>query len=667
MAPFLALCAVACVACDGDAGDDDAAGPDGSVDGGVVAAPAPAELPVFGPCLEGWRAFDAEGIEACDPWPETGRAACPVGLAHFPGTPGCATVGPTCPADGFPTDLPAGPVLYVEAGAASGTGSRADPYGTITEALDVAAGGDVVAVAVGEYLERITLPLDVTVVGACASGVQISGADAGGAATAIRRVTLGGGAGSGLRAGAGTGVTVEDLVIHRASSGGLVARGGAITGQRVVVTDTVATMPANGCGVGVYDGGEVTLDALVIGRARADAIYVSGAGSTAILGGASIFDVRPDEDGDAGRGVFTRGAGSTVLRGVVIEGARAVAILGTGRATISLTDVVVRDTGPRMSDSTFGRALSALGGTTVSATRFFAENNHDVGVFSEDDGSRVRLSHVLVRDMRSEAVDGSGGRCVVVQDEGAMSIDHGLFSRCRDIGVLVHGAGAVVESSDITVRDTLDQEVEPAGGWGGGAQYGGSLILNRALIEGCSEIGLYAHGMDSVLKGDDIAIRDTASDTSEGIRGRGVSIQEGALGTFDRLLVEASREGGVMAMGAGTRIVANDLTVRDTSSAACVADGCDSNAASLSSYDGAEFEAARFHLEGAEICGLWLDQGAGLDLRQGVIRGNPIGACIIDEAFDIGRISDDVRYEENGTNLDAPALPVPSPVEPLPT
>src|SRR5688572_21564297 len=69
------------------------------------AAPAAAMLPELTPCPSGWRevAPSEEGRAAtCDPWPAGGRVTtCPAGQAHFPGEPGCASIGSACPVGEF--------------------------------------------------------------------------------------------------------------------------------------------------------------------------------------------------------------------------------------------------------------------------------------------------------------------------------------------------------------------------------------------------------------------------------------------------------------------------------------------------------------------------------------------------------------------------------------
>ena len=81
--------------------------PDAARDGATDAytgptPPTPPAPPVLTPCPPSWRTVtSANGIETCDPYPESGyRTDCAFDEAHWPGTPGCTRVGTACPADG---------------------------------------------------------------------------------------------------------------------------------------------------------------------------------------------------------------------------------------------------------------------------------------------------------------------------------------------------------------------------------------------------------------------------------------------------------------------------------------------------------------------------------------------------------------------------------------
>jgi hypothetical protein len=58
-------------------------------------------------------------------------------------------------------------------------------------------------------------------------------------------------------------------------------------------------------------------------------------------------------------------------------------------------------------------------------------------------------------------------------------------------------------------------------------------------------------------------------------------------------------------------------------------------------------------------------EGGQLDLANGRVRGHPIAACVQADGYDLGRLSDDVVYEDNDSNIQTTNLPVPAPVSPI--
>jgi hypothetical protein len=83
----------------------------------------------------------------------------------------------------------------------------------------------------------------------------------------------------------------------------------------------------------------------------------------------------------------------------------------------------------------------------------------------------------------------------------------------------------------------------------------------------------------------------------------------------------------------------------------------------LSSNDGASLTTSRFEVTNAGDCGVQVTEDAGLDLRDGVIAANSIGACVQQDGYDLSRLSTNVRYSDNGTSLDATMLPIPMPLD----
>jgi len=224
-------------------------------EGGVTTCdPWPGSSPVvMNPCPEGWREVEDDGVVTCDPWPEGGPHECADDEAHFPGEPGCSRIGTACPERYWAEDLPeGGTTMYVLAGApAGGAGTQASPFGSVSEALDVAAEGTIVALSKGTFDEAVVLDTGITIWGACVeetvltssvpsteSGtVTVRGHD-----TVVRNLRLGGERPGVWLDGSSLSVHLEDVVIERATQvGWFVGDSGRGTARNVVVRRTRPT------------------------------------------------------------------------------------------------------------------------------------------------------------------------------------------------------------------------------------------------------------------------------------------------------------------------------------------------------------------------------------------------------------------------------------------
>ena len=67
----------------------------------------------------------------------------------------------------------------------------------------------------------------------------------------------------------------------------------------------------------------------------------------------------------------------------------------------------------------------------------------------------------------------------------------------------------------------------------------------------------------------------------------------------------------------------------------------------------------RFTLLRSPQCGLQLAEGGEASLSQGEVGEHGIGACVQTDGFDLGRLSDQVSFRDNGRKLDASAVPLP--------
>ncbi len=110
----------------------------------------------------------------------------------------------------------------------------------------------------------------------------------------------------------------------------------------------------------------------------------------------------------------------------------------------------------------------------------------------------------------------------------------------------------------------------------------------------------------------------------------------------------------------GTVLDLEDVVIRTTIETACAPDGCNPAGIGLGAYELAAVSVRRFLIEDNVLAGVQVANDGSLDLSEGIVRGSPIGASVDVDGYDFDRLSDGVRYEDNGTNLDSSSLPVPS-------
>jgi len=75
--------------------------------------------------------------------------------------------------------------------------------------------------------------------------------------------------------------------------------------------------------------------------------------------------------------------------------------------------------------------------------------------------------------------------------------------------------------------------------------------------------------------------------------------------------------------------------------------------------DGASLTMTDFVIQRAALCGLHIAEGGEMDVMNGEVSSSTIGACVSDPDYDVDRLRSEVRYSDNGNNLDTRGLPVP--------
>jgi hypothetical protein len=80
------------------------------------------------------------------------------------------------------------------------------------------------------------------------------------------------------------------------------------------------------------------------------------------------------------------------------------------------------------------------------------------------------------------------------------------------------------------------------------------------------------------------------------------------------------------------------------------------------SFYGASIRLESFLLTENDLAGAQLGENGELDFVNGVVSDQPVGVSIQTTGYDVRRLTEGVRYDNNGSNLDTAELPVPSEV-----
>ena len=603
----------------------------GVSDGGGANAPripwlASGAPPIANSCPTGWHEGNTEsGVPTCAPFSEDGAATCGNGEAHLPGGDGCAPIGSPCPVGDWSEVLPADrPIVYVRAGAAGGDGSMARPWASPSDfSFGGLSRGTVVALAAGSYEAEVHLPDGISLWGTCAARTQLS---------SVSPHEM-----EGVVSVLGVDAEMRDLSIGPSPRPGIWAVGEGLTAHLAGVEVRAVEF------VGLAAVGDV--------RLTAEQLVVRDMVSRA----------RDLEQGRA----MTAQAGATVdIRGASIERTRDVAVFaGDDETRLLLEDVAIRETRERERDRAAGRAVAIQGGAGTVLRRVLLEDNRDIALFAQDEGSSAVLEDVVIENTMARASDGDFGRGVAVQRGATAEIRRSRVGGSRDLGVFVGTASLVLE--DVLIADTLGDEGDGSGGRGLNMQDAATAELRRVIFERNREVAVHVADPGSVMTAEDVVVRDTESRLSSGFGGRGLSVESGATGTVTRGLVEGCREAGVLSGGDGAAFTLSDLVVRDTSAPECSFVGCVNGSAGLAAVHRGALTAERFVVSRSEVCGVLIARGGSLDLLHGEVRESLIGACIQVDGYDINRLSEHVAYRDNGTNLETTDLPVPEPVDPI--
>jgi len=387
----------------------------------------------------------------------------------------------------------------------------------------------------------------------------------------------------------------------------------------------------------------------------AGAVVYNGASLT--MRDVVIRDTQPDPDTCA-KALIAHGVDASAdLARTVIEGHCQVAVDANDAATVTLVDSVVRDTDSRL-DGALGFGVGVREGASVDVERSLIERNRHSGVHVTGAGSAASLTDVVIRDTESQRLESGAGRGVGAFRGASVELRRVVLDRNRDAGVLVY-SDVTLRGSDILVRDTRG-----AGhGLGLGFHIEDAVAdLDRLVVANSTGIGIHArHGASVDLS--DVLIRDTRGRETDDVYGTALWVLDGSNVSAERIVLADNRNASVIAVHPESTVSLLDAVIRGTLPESCPPEGCPADHLSGTgalAIRGGTVTMERFLVEESSFCGLQIAEGGQMDASHGTVRQNVIGACNSDTSFDIARLQHDVVYVDNESNLDTTMLPVPS-------
>ena len=431
--------------------------------------------------------FEADGMMGCTP--VLPAETCPDGTLALPGEADCHELA-SC-GDGPWGEVPVdGSTHYVDGSYALGDsdGSVTKPWPTITEALAVAAAGDLVAVAGGTYTEDL-LVIDRPVVlwGRCPSMVEIVGSGAGNGAIEIQTGAAGTeihgvavtGSDTGVFLSGSTDVVVADVWVHDTGGRGIAVQ--PDFGSSSMLVRNTLVEGATDIGLHVL-GSDVSVEASVFRGTRENTSYSTGYGVA----------VQPNQDDGS--------PATAALQAVVLENNRTAALLVVG-SEASLDASVVRFTQPSDLSSRDGVGIIAqnegLSGSTLSVSASVLYENHSRGIALVASSAMVQAT--AIHDTQPQEWDDNTGEAMAIIDADGMAADAvvelSTFDHNYQSGVFVRGSTASLTS--VLIRDTEPRRSDGAFGRGiavvGQPEDGltASATIDSCGIHGGRAFGIY--------------------------------------------------------------------------------------------------------------------------------------------------------------------------------
>jgi hypothetical protein len=377
-----------------------------------------------------------------------------------------------------------------------------------------------------------------------------------------------------------------------------------------------------------------------------------------VLDGVSVFggSLRGSDiavQGSRGFGLYASNGADTVFERVVLVGGDADwSALAAFDGSLEVRDVAVSHRPG--STSSAQRLTHSVADATLRISRAWISGAGPLSTLVDSSSTMEVTDAVLAGD--GDATPGTTG--ALVFGGGRFALERVRVERAAAGPIFAGDPGTILELTDVAFRDVYGTAEIDGFGRAIDVETGAHCNLSRVLVERATETALLFTGAGATGTLADLTVRDTLPGEG-GAEGRALQVQLEAIVSVARFRSTRQREVALIAAGAGARMELFDVVIEETLPRAC----CPGFGAGIGagSYLDAQLRIERFSIRDNALAGVQIARNGGMDLSQGEIRNNPVGANVQVPGYEFTRLSDRVSYRENGINLDAEELPVPDP------
>lgn len=435
-----------------------------------------------------------------------------------------------------------------------------------------------------------------------------------------------------------------------------------------------------GCGIQSGAGTRLTVRRAWLHDNGFRGLVTEGVGAELTASDIRVSGTRIEEaTGKPAVGVHITNDASGVVERVTATGSEGIGIGASHGGSAVFREVLVADTLPESDGLAFGAGVVAIEGGQLEMERAAIRRNQVMGMFAEDEGSTLIVSDTLVEDGQPRAFDGVGGIGVQVFNGARAELERVELRRNQLLALGILGVGTTMSATDLSIVDTQPEEGRGTFGEAIMVSEGGAFDGLSVSLRGNHRAGVLADGEGTTVRLRELLLSDMHSDRIDLLAGYGVVAQAGAFVELAVTRIDAARESGVIAVGAGTAVVIGDMVASRNLMAECAEETAPpllscawqgyrgGGGKGVTVSGGAHVSIERFDVSFSEMVALQLGMGGGLAMGHGVVHDNVIGLNVQDPAIDLSALLvPTVRFRDNVTNLDAARLPLPDPLEVAP-